>query len=193
MSKVLVDEIPKWMEETPISEYDKDFIKILDFYQFHALVPGQSARCKTIQEYGWSFPWKKPYWLNKQLKQTSSNYELLFSAKNQSCMEESLEKAGLKDNFPCDLDRERICVVDNRKNQFMSVFYHIRDSFAHGRFYLLDYKGNKVFVMEDVAPNGGASKTVTARMIIRKETLLNWIELIMNGEKEYSKGEKSNG
>lgn len=186
MSKVLVDEIPTWMQETLISEYDEDFIKILDFFQFHSPVKGLSARCVTIQEYGWHSPWKKPFWLNKQLKQMSSNYELLFSASDQSCMTENLEKAELKENFPSDLDRERICVVDNKKNQFLSVFYHIRDSFAHGRFYVHDCNENKVFVMEDVGTKKyGDKKPLTARMIIRKETLVKWIDLIKGGEKEY--------
>ena len=32
MGKVFVDEMPSWMKETPISEYDEDFIKIMDFF-----------------------------------------------------------------------------------------------------------------------------------------------------------------
>jgi hypothetical protein len=97
-------------------------------------------------------------------------------------MEENLEKADLKDDFPSDLGRERICVADNKKNQFMSVFYHIRDAFAHGRFYITDYEEHKIFVMEDVSPSSGR-KPVSARMIVRKDTLLKWISLIENGEK----------
>ena len=49
MGKVLVNEMPIWMKETLASEYDEDFIKILDFYLFHAPVPGQSARCKLLK------------------------------------------------------------------------------------------------------------------------------------------------
>ena len=107
-------------------------------------------------------------------------------------MEDNLKKADLMDNFPDNLDRERICVVNNKKNQFMSVFYHIRDSFAHGRFFVQDCNGRKVFVMEDVAPREGSLEPVTARMIIRKETLLNWINLIKGGEKLYLISNMSN-
>ena len=39
-----------------MSDYDEDFVKIIDFFQFHAPVPGQSASCKTLQEYGWNSP-----------------------------------------------------------------------------------------------------------------------------------------
>ena len=100
MAKYLVDEKPSWLVDTPIEEYDLDFIRIIDFYQFHAPVPGQAAKCITIQEYGWESPWKKPYWLNKQMKLAASNYELLFTAQSKSKMEENLEKANLKDFFP---------------------------------------------------------------------------------------------
>lgn len=183
MAKYYVDESPSWMIETPIEEYDADFVKILDFFQFHAPVPGQSARCKTIQEYGWETPWKTPFWLNRQLKRAASNYDLLFTAESQGKMDENLEKADLRDSFPSELTRERICVVNNKKNQFMSVLYHIRDSFAHGRFYIATIGDERIFVMEDVSP-GGVQRSVTARMIIKKTTLLAWISLIENGEKE---------
>lgn len=186
MSKYYVDAIPTWMIDTSVEEYDKDFIKIIDFFQFHSPVPGQSARCKTLAEYGWIDPWKKPYWLNKQLRQMSSNYDLLFTAKSGGEMEENLERADLIDAFPNDLGRERICVADNKNNQFMSVFYHIRDAFAHGRFYITEFENHKTFVMEDVTPGLG-KKPVSARMIIRKDTLLAWISLIENGEKLYTK------
>lgn len=186
MAKYYVDEIPSWMIDTPIEEYDADFVKIIDFFQFRAPVPGQAARCKTIQEYGWETPWKKPYWLNKQLKEAASNYELLFTAKSQSEMTENLEKARLKDKFPNNLMQERICVANNKKNQFMSIFYHIRDAFAHGRFYIVNVDGHTVIVMEDVSPRG-KPLSVTGRMIIRKQTLLNWIDIISNGQKIYMK------
>jgi len=186
VAKVYVDEIPQWIKEISIKEYDHDFIKILDFFQIHSPVPGLSAHCKTLKDYGWEYPWKKPYWLNKQLKQEASNYELLYSAKSKEKMDENLRKADLMNNYPTDLGRERICVVNNKKNQFMSVFYHIRNSLAHGRFFVKKMKKYTVIVMEDVE-SGSGKRAVTGRMIIRKETLLNWIKLIKNGQKDYIK------
>ena len=101
-------------------------------------------------------------------------------------MDENLEKANLGESFPSDMLRERICVANNKKNQFMSVFYHIRDAFAHGRFYIIEVDKQKIIVMEDVAPRG-RPLIVTGRMILRKQTLLKWIEIINGGEKEYIK------
>ena len=186
MARYYVEDSPQWLIETPIEEYDEDFIKIIVFFQFHAPVPGQSARCRTLEEYGWGTPWKKPYWLNRQLRQNSSNYNLLFTAPSKSYMEENLERADLRENFPSDLGRERICVADNKRNQFMSVFYHIRNALAHGRFYITEFEEHRLIVMEDVSPESG-SKAVSARMIIRINTLLAWITLIENGERPYLK------
>ena len=36
-----------------------------------------------------------------------------------------MEKANLLENFPSDLQTERVCIYDNKKNQFLSVFYYI--------------------------------------------------------------------
>ena len=50
MARYYVEDSPQWLIETPIEEYDEDFIKIIVFFQFHAPVPGQSARCRTLEE-----------------------------------------------------------------------------------------------------------------------------------------------
>lgn len=59
-----------------------------------------------------------------------------------------------------------------------SVLTHIRNSFAHGLTYFFD-NGNVLF--EDKDLHG----TVTARMILKQQTLLDWIALIDNQEKYY--------
>lgn len=143
---------------------------------------------KTLAEYGWSAPWRKPYYLNKQLRQAASLYELIYSAKEYDKMDEALDKADLKETFPSDLSRERICIYDNQGNQFLSVFYHIRNAFAHCRLNMVDIDGECVFIFEDVQPKKKSNQLkVSARMILRKSTLIKWIDLIENGECEYQK------
>jgi hypothetical protein len=60
----------------------------------------------------------------------------------------------------------------------MSVFAHIRNSFSHGRLNMIDnvIENDYVFVMEDVHRGN-----VTARIILRKSTLLRWINTIEQG------------
>lgn len=103
-------------------------------------------------------------------------------------MDEALEKANLKESFPCDLSYERICIYDNQSNQFMSVFYHIRNAFAHCRLNMVEVDGECVFILEDVQPTRNINQLkVSARMILRKSTLIKWIDLIEKGESKYSK------
>lgn len=127
--------------------------------------------------------------INKQLKQEASTYELLYSAKGYKEMDLALGKASLLNElFPSDFSRERVCIVDNQKNQFLSVFYHIRNALAHCRLNMVDVDGECVFIFEDVQPQKNVDKLkVSARMILRKSTLLRWIDIIENGECEYIK------
>lgn len=121
------------------------------------------------------------------MKQAATNFDLLFSAATYDKISEALEKADLKDNFPSDLSKERICIYNNEKNQFMSVFYHIRNAFAHGRLNIVDVNGECTFILEDIVPNHSnpQRQKVSARMILKRSTLLRWIEIIEDGECEY--------
>lgn len=180
---------PKWIKWIGPDRFnDKDLFKIVTFFVFHSPCGNLSCMRKTLLEYGWSSPWKNPYYLNRQLRQMASNYELIYSAKSYNEMDAALEKAALKENFPSDFSHERICIYDNQGNQFMSVFYHIRNAFAHCRLNMLDVDGECVFVLEDGLLQKKSDRfKVSARMILRKSTLLKWIELIETGECEYKK------
>lgn len=179
---------PDWMQWiAPTSFEDAELFRIVIFFVFHSPCPQLSSMGKSLQEYHWNTPWKKPYYLNKQLKQASTNKYLLFSASSYATMDAALHKSDLNDNFPSDLSRERICIYDNQKNQFMSVFYHLRNSFAHCRLNMVDVDGECVFILEDVQPNQKSDQLkVSARMVIKKSTLLKWIDIIEGGEKEFS-------
>lgn len=176
---VVAKEKPEWVKRLPAKEFvDEELIKIITFYLFHSPCNGLSAMQKSLKDYNWHTPWRLPYKLNSQLKQASSNFNLIFSAKSYATLDEALKKADLLDNFPSNLKCERIGVYDNKSNQFISVFYHIRNAFAHGRFCIKE----NTFVFEDKY-----GTKVSARMILKKKTLLKWIEIIEGGEKEYLK------
>lgn len=180
---------PNWINWISSDNFnDSDLFRIVIFFVFHSPCENISSMGKSISEYGWSAPWKKPWYLNRQFRQVASNYEILYSADAYSAMDAALQKAELKDNFPSDFSRERICIYNNQKNQFLSVFYHIRNAFAHCRLNMVDVDGECVIAFEDVQPNGKSDDLkVSARMILRKSTLLKWIELIEKGECEYRK------
>lgn len=183
------DRNPDWIRWIAPEHFnDQDLFKIVIFFVFHSPFSNLSSMGKTLDEYGWSAPWRKPYYLNKQLRQASLYELVVYSAKGYNEMDVALEKADLKETFPSDFSRERICIYDNQGNQFLSVFYHIRNAFAHCRLNMVDVDGDCVFIFEDVQPKKNSNQLkVSARMILRKSTLLKWIDLIENGAREYQK------
>ncbi len=55
---------------------------------------------------------------------------------------------------------------------------------------MIDVDGECVFVLEDIVRDKKKNTLkLSARMIVKKSTLLNWINLIEDGEKEYNKVE----
>ena len=183
------DRNPDWIRWIAPEHFnDQDLFKIVIFFVFHSPCSNLSSMGKTLDEYGWSAPWRKPYYLNKQLRKASLYELVVYSAKGYNEMDVALEKADLKETFPSDFSRERICIYDNQGNQFLSVFYHIRNAFAHCRLNMVDVDGDCVFIFEDVQPKKNSNQLkVSARMILRKSTLLKWIDLIENGAREYQK------
>lgn len=181
-----------WLRIIAPEEFnDDELFRIVVFFVFHSPCKNTSAMRKTLSEYNWNTPWRKPYYLNKQLKEASSNSELLFSADTYDNLESALEQSNLLDDFPNQLTIERLAFHDSEKNQFMSVFKHIRNSFSHGRLNIFNVDGECVFAFEDVVPKNNTNQLkISARMIIKKSTLLNWIDIIEGGEIEYGENSK---
>ena len=46
-------------------------------------------------------------------------------------------------NFPSNLSVERICFLNNKSNQFISIFNHIRNSLAHGRMNMVEHSNKE--------------------------------------------------
>lgn len=62
----------------------------------------------------------------------------------------------------------------------------MRNAFSHGRLNMVNIDGECVFVIEDISPKCKKGKhLVSARMILKKSTLLKWIDIIERGETEY--------
>lgn len=54
-----------------------------------------------------------------------------------------------------------------------SLFYAIRCAFAYGSFAIHEYKNHTYYVLEN-----NDSGTLKARMVLKEDTLIKWIELI---------------
>ena len=177
----------KWI--APEKFNDAKLFRIVVFFVFHSPCKNVSSMGRSLKQYGWTNPWKAPYYLNKHLLKAATNDKLLFTAENYKKMSQALNDASLNDDFSTDLATERICIHKGQDPVFISVFKHIRNAFAHCRLNLVDIEGDCIFILEDIGAKSKNSDQykVSARMILRESTLLKWIDIIEAGEKEYKK------
>lgn len=183
---VFTEKNPNWISEISLKQItDSAFSRIILFFVFLSPCERLSAMSKTLEMYGWENQWKKPVWLNRKLKNASTNPSLFFSASTLGDMKQSLEKANMLNNFSADVLEEKVCIYDNLGNQFMSLFCHLRNAFAHGRFKVEKENGNNIYIFEDVSVNAKLQEyKVSARMILKEATLIKWIEIIEAGIQE---------
>jgi hypothetical protein len=179
---------PAWLEWIEPEKFnDKDLFRIVTFFVFHSPCVGKnsdpkplSAMCKPLTDYGWSEKWgnyKNPQSLNYILRNATTNFSLIFSADSNKDLSQECHKAKLKDNFPSEIEQERVAISISDQNQFLSLFRHIRNAFSHTRFNMCELiDGDLMFIMEDIS-----RKYVSARMLLRKSTLLKWIDIIEAG------------
>ena len=109
---------PDWMNWIAPERFDdNDLFRIVIFFVFHSPCADLSSMRKTLLEYGWTAPWKKPYYLNKQLKQAASQLEFIYSVKNYNALEDALKKAEM---YEKELDALRAREAA-RENEFQSL------------------------------------------------------------------------
>lgn len=183
--------VPSWINDIAPERFNNDeLFKIVIFFVFHSPCIALTSLGRDLTFYGWNNPWLKPIYLNRRLLAATSTADtFIYATKSLEDMVKPCTDANLFEHFPCDLDKERVAIYDSQSNQFMSIFYHIRNSFAHGRLNMYDIgiEGDYVFVMEDIAARGkkkGDPRPVSARMIIRKSTLIKWIDIIESGPEQ---------
>ena len=153
----------------------KNYHKILEFYIVNTICEQSSCKGKNAKKYGWQKAITLRTSILNVVKQGRKECDFVYFAHTLSDMDNGVKKLGLDEYF-YNKKEEVILVFDNQPNQIESIFCHIRNSLAHGRFQI--YKRNDIvlYVFEDCKKNG----LLTARMILKESTLLKWIEIIQN-------------
>lgn len=159
----------------------EDYFKILKFYIIEnpSLKDNKPSTAKfyDIKNYWGESCWKKKGSLKQKLIETVDNYELCvrkFNSENDS--QESMNVLGLNDIGLFD-NKTKIAFVDVCNNIFLSIFRHIRNGLAHGRFFIYKYDKTQMIFIEDKS-----GENVTARMTIPISILLKWIDIIKSKE-----------
>ncbi len=174
---------PGWLStKVPESYNDNDLMRIIMFYVINTPCTDLSAKGIPLSVYGWS----GTIWKNDKLKNrlfdiaNLKRKESFIIVKRLNEMKDACKKANLSKGFQKDRSQERIVIYKPSKyNEFLAICYHIRNSLAHGRLAMYPIKNSHdiMFVMEDgVARN--SSFEVRARMILKKSTLLKWIDIL---------------
>ena len=177
---------PGWIKKRVPAAYADDVLKeLVLFYVINTPCVGLSSSGLSLSEYGWSNDvWKKNK-LKKALFEIAGleTGKSFFVAHKTNEMKKVCKSANLSKGFHKDRDNERIAIYRGRYNDFLSICYHIRNAFAHGRLAMYDYNNNSdiVFVLEDGIKKNGEFQ-VRSRMVLKKNTLKQWMDIIKSGK-----------
>lgn len=180
-------ENPYWLNVKAFNKKELEALKeILPFYIVNTLHQSYSYRSISVNEYGWPENTWNTGILKDQLFHIANLTvgHNLFIAEKLDDMSLICEEANMGNDFYLHHDKERIIVyINSRTNLVLSIFKHIRNALAHGRFIMYPIGDDYMVVMESV-DNSRQGLVVKARMILRISTLLKWKELIQNGPVE---------
>lgn len=186
---VISPKYPQWLNDTLLNrDYGESLYKILLFFVVFSPCPRFCTQGRTLQFYHWK---EKPWSTNRYLKNKldddvfTDKKSCFCCVEKKSLLMEAFGKTDLGDDFYLHRETERVAFVKVESNGYMSLFHHIRCALAHGRFSILKdaVTNDIVFVMENGTVRGDGFQ-VTARMILRENTLLKWIDIITAGPSE---------
>lgn len=187
------DPNPPWLK-TPLPDSPKDkerLYQLIDFLLVRSPCRFQSNRRRSIEE-EWGIGGKLS---DKSMKEYLDT--IIFGGTSDALIKDNkknLARIAVDKNLGNDFylhPNRQIALftqANNRgnTNTYMSFFYHLRNSLAHGRFAILDRSdGKQVFIFED----GQYSKTqeqfsLNARGIIELDSLLLIIDTILRNPPE---------
>lgn len=187
--KTIIQDFQKSIYNSDLTEEQQNMI--WDFYVTHSFASSAKQKRK-ITDYGFkSIPWNE---MKSVANLEESNVRILLANSiNKTLSECDLEiisgKGKEKHNIPIEIDTLKIvCLTPytisdydapkGKCGEAESVLTHIRNSLAHGMTYFFD-NGNVLF--EDKSQNGNT----TARIILKLQTLLDWIKIIDKNEIYY--------
>ncbi len=189
-TKVEISNFKKSIKDSSFSE--DEIIIVWDFYVTHN-VAGGTGIVRSLQDYNWDIKNKRDSTLleiEKGLMQIANIDRLccIRSKKidntliacdlssNNICIEHPRAVLRQKHTLTVD-ENERINFAGGGQNRIDCIFEHIRNSLAHSNTYFFE-NGNVLLEDKD-------GSTITARIIISKQTLLDWIYYIDKDSKYY--------
>lgn len=188
---------PGWVTNKKGMHFSDNFQRIIEFYLFSTPCESTSSSSRGMAGRNWGTkPWSntklRSYLLHVSGLTVGDNYHKATkgSKKNgtQSNMSEKLAECRLNGTFQTLRDNHIVFLSSNRYAEFIDVFYYIRCAFAHGRFSVCEGNGDTetVYIMEAAIMPKDKNETrctITARMVLKESTLIEWADVIDNGRR----------
>ena len=175
---IVVNETEEWLQRNINQEFaNGDFFRIVMFYILHSPCKKGSYNPVKLESYGWKNPWHGK--ALKNLIDTAAGFteKTCFYAEAQKDFKELWSGSGFDDNFYDIKDLEfAVFTHVGESNSYLDLLHHIRNCFAHGRFTAQKHNKEYYIFMEDVKPEHG-KLIVNARMILKRSTLIKWIDI----------------
>lgn len=182
---------PVWLDNSKNFEYwDDELSEIVQFFVINSICSKQSYRNYNLTD---NYKWKKGCWRDKKYLKNDLDKILFYGNPNKLLLVDSykdLEKAfkdnNLEDDFYKDLNPRCSLFISNKsgcKNKYMSMFYHVRNSLAHGRFIIENNDEEQFIVMEDGKIIDKKFK-VNFRLVVSKKSLVEVIKHLKKGPKK---------
>ena len=127
--------IPNWISDGDILNMDEDTRKIIYFFVAETPCKNESARGKTLSQYGWENddPPKEGNFEEGLFEIAGLTKENLFFESKREKMKERFNETGMTGAFYEKLGGNFIVSLVNR-NRVLDIFRHIRNSIAHLRY-----------------------------------------------------------
>lgn len=176
---IKIDSDEQWLHTLVGKDfYDESFYRIVDFFVLHSPCKISSYSPKTLESLGWVNPWQSSRFRNAfdEIMGVEEGISFLYhDAKNHMTeMWDTLERDKF---FEVDGNAFVVIIRAGEGNPRMDILHHIRNAFAHGRFAVVRDHNEYYIFMEDVSKiNGLSGLYVTARMCIRKSSLISLVE-----------------
>lgn len=175
-----------WFQK-PISEEFKTekYYIILNYFLLEAAPEGLSYKYKELKEKGWPNDVFRSSILFNHMFSNFLYKKSIFIVEKRDDFKQSLNKINFDKSFH-NIREEGIAVQKkSNMNRINSVLYHIRNSFAHGRFQIYNFNNEVFYCLESGIIKKKANVfCLKSRMIIKEKTFLSWIELFNNPIKD---------
>ena len=157
-----------------------EYNKIYNFYVTYSICGKQSMKKRSLTDYGWENNSIVNSGAKNKLEsilKLDENYNFIFTYEDN--LKKSFSDVSLEDGQIIDFHPERAAIGKTKEsNKYFKLFYRIRNGLAHGRF-ILRYNslGEKMVLIQD-----NDTHNVTARIVLKLETILRFIDAIDKNE-----------